>query len=212
MLETMTQSARPTRAEVSDVSNAILDGTDAVMLSGETASGKYPVEAVQAMAVIAREAEGYYLSARMEQTWHPSDAHATGIHDALALGVERIARCLEVRAIVVVTRSGATARYMASSRPRVPVLALTSEPRALHRMTLAWGVQPVQAAGLDDSNAVLRAAEKAVREQQLGREGDTIVVAVGREGTANFSGRIHIHRIEKEFSSLTVMLRRDGAR
>lgn len=212
MLETMTLSARPTRAEVSDVSNAILDGTDAVMLSGETASGKYPVEAVQTMATIAREAEGYYLSARMEQTLHPSDARATGIHDALALGVERIARCLEVRAIVVVTRSGATARYMASSRPRVPVLALTAEPRALHRMTLAWGVQPVHATGLDDSNAVLRAAEKAVREQELGREGDTIVVAVGREGAANFSGRIHIHRIEKEFSSLTVMLRRDGAR
>ncbi|MBI3830121.1 MAG: pyruvate kinase [Planctomycetes bacterium] len=198
MLESMTQNARPTRAEVSDVSNAIFDGTDAVMLSGESASGKYPVEAVEAMASIAREAERYLLSGHVEQAFRPGESMASNLHDALALGVERIARSIEVKAIVVVSRSGETARFVASSRPRVPVLALSSAPRALHRMTLFWGVTPVAAGGLEETGAVLRHAEEAVRKCGLAGGGDTIVVAVGREESKEFSGRIHIHRIEKE--------------
>ncbi|MCW8133404.1 MAG: pyruvate kinase [Planctomycetota bacterium] len=210
MLESMTANARPTRAEVSDVSNAILDGTDAVMLSGETASGRFPVEAVQAMSTIAREAEGYFLNARLEMTYHPSDARATGLHDALALGVERIARCIEVKAIVVISRSGATARFVASSRPRVPVLALSPVPHALRRMALFWGVTPVASSLHQESSMPLKEAEDAARASGLAEDGDTIVVAVGREGPGAFSGRIHIHRIERDFQSLTMIMRRDG--
>jgi len=212
MLESMTQNARPTRAEVSDVSNAILDGTDAVMLSGETASGKYPVEAVETMDRIAREAEQYYLSARLEQTAPPSDHQANGLHDALALGVERIARSLHIKAIVVITQSGETARFVASSRPRVPILALSPSARALRRMTLYWGVIPAPCGEYINPNEALKQAEAAVKEQGLAKVGDTIAVAVGREGTEAFSGRIHIHRIERQFQSLTMVLRKDTGR
>ena len=211
MLESMMQNARPTRAEVSDVSNAILDGTDAVMLSGETASGLHPVEAVEAMERIAREAEGYYLSARLSQPVPARDELASGLHDALALGVERIARCLEIKAIVVITQSGETARFVASSRPRVPILALSPSVRALRRMTLYWGVVPAPCGEYVNPNEALQQAETAVKARGLAREGDTIVVAVGREGTGAFSARIHIHRIEREFKSLTVVMRKEGS-
>lgn len=212
MLESMTHNARPTRAEVSDVSNAILDGTDAVMLSGETASGKYPVEVVEAMDRIAREAERYYLAGRLEQSAPPSDIQSNNLHDALALGVERISRSLHIKAIVVITQSGETARFVASSRPRVPILALSPNARALRRMTLYWGVTPAPCSEYSTPNEALKQAEVAVKAQGLAQVGDTIVVAVGREGPEAFSGRIHIHRIARQFQSLTMVLRKDTDR
>jgi pyruvate kinase len=195
MLESMTESPRPTRAEASDVANAILDGTDAVMLSGETAVGRYPVQAVTAMQAIAREAERHLLAGRAAYPAPARDAPTGGLHDALALGVERIARSLTVRAIVVATRSGATARFVASSRPRVPVVALTTSRRALTRMTLCWGVAPRLCPTLSGPAETLRRAEAAARELALARPGETILIAVGRERGAEFSGRIHIDRL-----------------
>jgi pyruvate kinase len=196
MLESMTVQPRPTRAEASDVLNAILDGTDAVMLSAETASGRYPVEAVSAMSRVAREAEQHLLAGQGRPEWGTGrDTHPSGLHDALALGVERIARSLEVRAIVAVTRSGETARYLASSRPRVPVLALTPNARALGRLALYWGITPVPSDSAQDPAELLRRAESAVLAAGLAGPGDPIVVVVGREESTAFAGRIHIHRL-----------------
>jgi pyruvate kinase len=129
-------------------------------------------------------------------TWATGrEAGLSGLHDALALGVERIARSLEVRAIVAVTRSGATARYLASSRPRVPVLALTPNPRALGRLALYWGITPFATPPTQDPDELLRRAEAAVLDTGLAVPGDPIVVAVGREEPGAFAGRIHIHRL-----------------
>jgi pyruvate kinase len=209
MLESMTVQPRPTRAEASDVLNAILDGTDAVMLSAETASGRYPIEAVSAMSRVALEAEQHLLAGDAapaagsgargtRPAWTAGrDAHPSGLHDALALGVERIARSLEVRAIVAVTRSGETARYLASSRPRVPVLALTPNARALGRLALYWGITPVPSLPALDPAEFLRRAESAVLDAGLGVPGDPIVVVVGREEPDAFAGRIHIHRLTR---------------
>lgn len=194
MLESMTENERPTRAEASDVANAILDGTDAVMLSGETAVGKFPVQAVAAMAAIAHETEEHLLAGGAYAS--PSrELAASSLHDALALAAERIARSLEVKAVVLGTISGQTARYVASSRPRVPVLALSTHARAVGRMALYWGIAPFASKGWKDTASFLKLAEHAVQAYDLAGPGDTIVVVVGREQSEEFSGRIHVHRI-----------------
>ncbi|MCK6471943.1 MAG: pyruvate kinase [Planctomycetes bacterium] len=194
MLESMTENERPTRAEASDVANAILDGTDAVMLSGETAVGKYPVQAVAAMATIAHETEEHLLAGGAYAS--PSrELAASSLHDALALAAERIARSLEVKAVVLGTISGQTARYIASSRPRVPVMALSAHPRAVGRMALYWGIAPYASKPWKDTASFLKLAEHAVQGYELAGRGDTIVVVVGREHSEEFSGRIHVHRI-----------------
>jgi pyruvate kinase len=195
MLESMTESPRLTRAEASDVQNAILDGTDAVMLSGETAAGRYPVEAVAAMSALALEAERHLLAGDEAYRASARETRTSDLHDALALGAERIARSLEVRAIVLVTRSGRTARYVASSRPRVPVLALTANPRAVGRLALYWGITPVERRPAPGVRDLLRLAETAVLEAGLAGPGDLIVVVVGRERAEEFAGRIHVHRL-----------------
>ncbi len=196
MLESMTQSPRPTRAEASDVANAILDGTDAVMLSGETASGKFPVEAVSAMHAIAIETEKFILRGHAEYACCTRDAKASCLHDALALGVERIARDLEICAIAVATLSGDTARYIASARPRVPIVGISSNARALQRMTLYWGVIPVQCEEFRKPGDALRYARSAVMRLRLCQTGDKMILAVGRGPSKEFAARIHIHEIE----------------
>ncbi|MBE7465654.1 MAG: pyruvate kinase [Planctomycetes bacterium] len=195
MLESMTQHPRPTRAEVSDVSNAILDGTGAVMLSGETAVGKYPVETVATMSRIAEEAERFKLGADLYYKDVGREAHLGSLHDALALGVEKIARSMQVRAIVAVTHSSTTARYVSSSRPRVPVLGLSPDPRAVGRMTLLWGVTPLPCRRWRHTSEVLRQGVQQAKKRKLVTGGDTLVVAVGREKTGTFTGRILIHQI-----------------
>ncbi|MCZ7648437.1 MAG: pyruvate kinase [Planctomycetota bacterium] len=198
MLESMTQNARPTRAEVSDVSNAILDGTNAVMLSGETAVGRFPVEAVATMSRIAEEAEAFKLG-DSGTYWLPGrDARASCIHDALALGVEKISRSLEVHAIVAATRSATTARYLSTSRPRVPVLGLSPDPWALGRMALLWGVVPVPCKRWIHSREVLRQGTRVAQRHGLVKPGDTLAVAVGQESPGVFTGRILVHRVPTE--------------
>jgi pyruvate kinase len=196
MLESMTQNPRPTRAEASDVANAIVDGTDAVMLSGETASGRYPVEAVQAMASIAAQTDQFLLAAQAEHHYWGRKAVASCLHDALALGTEQIARSLEIQAIAVATLSGDTARYVASARPRVPIVGITSDPRGLHRMTLFWGVTPVRCPPFRTPADALPNGRRAVWDLGLVRPGDKMVLVVGRGPSREFSARIHIHEIK----------------
>jgi pyruvate kinase len=194
MLESMTTNALPTRAEASDVANAILDGSDAVMLSGETASGQYPVEAVQAMDRVAREAERWLLAL-------PPDPHAARevasacLHDALALGAERIARNLDVRAIVVATLGGDSARYVSSARPRVPVLVISPREETLRRTALNWGLSAAKCPDFTTPADALAHAEAAVLEAGLACEGDWFVLVSGRGPSAEGSGRIHVRRI-----------------
>jgi pyruvate kinase len=173
MLESMVRNPLPTRAEVTDVANAIWDGTDAVMLSAETAVGEFPAAAVAMMDRIARAAERESAYQRP-----PADLSAQrDLPHAIGLAARAVSGAVaEVAAIVAFTRDGATARLIAKDRPRDPVLALTDDEAVYRRLALFWGVQPVRSAPARDLPALLRAAEQAAREAGLVRPGAVLTI------------------------------------
>ncbi len=176
MLDSMIQNAIPTRAEASDVANAVFDGTDAVMLSGETASGRYPLEAVEMMHRIVCEAEANYAA------WgHAEEVEFAGHDDAvsLALAARAVAHDRDVAAIAVFTVTGRSAWIMSKTRPAVPVLALTPEERTYRRLSLFWGVIPHKVAFSHSLEDMLASVEKAVRETGVAQPGQQVVVVSG---------------------------------
>ncbi|MBE9059845.1 pyruvate kinase [cf. Phormidesmis sp. LEGE 11477] len=190
MLESMTHSPRPTRAEASDVANAIIDGTDAVMLSGESAVGQYPVEAVGMLSRIASDVEP-----EIEYTNFPpstiDDPHA--ISEAL----NAIDRVLDLRCIVTFTETGHTARLAAAERPRAPIVALTANPKVYHQLNLVWGIRPVLLEQLDGSLEVLfQQMEDCLLERQFAQPEDKVLLLGGLPikvaGSTNF---LKIHTI-----------------
>jgi pyruvate kinase len=183
MLESMVENPRPTRAEASDVANAILDGTDAVMLSAETAVGAYPVEAVEAMARIIREIERVMVddaaagaSRRRVDLRH---AGPRAVEDAIAAATTAAADMLRVPLIVCFTRSGFTARKIAALRPRELILGFSTEPATCRQLALVWGVTPLLASRVPDYGAMLDVARDAIVEQGYATPGDRIVVTAG---------------------------------
>lgn len=192
MLESMIESPRPTRAEVSDVANALVDGTDVVMLSAETASGAYPVESVKTMDRIIRRIE------RERQLGDPSmDPHRgvlSQVHHTVAGAIAGAAAEATARLgapfVVTLTHSGFTAWVVSAQRLRVPILAVTDQPITWNQLSLAWGVIPILcASGLDYDHMVASASDHAL-ETELGRPGDPFVVTAGYPfhvpGTTNF--------------------------
>lgn len=188
MLDSMRENPRPTRAEASDVANAILDGTDAVMLSGETAVGKYPVESVAMMRRIAQSAEEELFRGPHLRTELEGDGFL-GFDDAISRAAAHLAEDLDTAAIVAFTHSGATARLASKCRPRVAVLAATPLPDTARRCTLYWGVKPVLIPAAEDTDEMLENIERYVREQGLAGAGDVLVVTagtpVGQRGATN---------------------------
>lgn len=151
MLESMTHHNRPTRAETTDVANAVLDGSDAVMLSGETAVGQHPVEAVTVMSRIAHEAERL-MPAQRNADFLAKDRHrALAITEAVTLGAGTVAEQLEADLVVVATRGGKTALAMSRQRHRVPIVGLSELPETCRRLTLYWGVTPIEISSRDRS-------------------------------------------------------------
>ncbi|ACK71835.1 pyruvate kinase [Gloeothece citriformis PCC 7424] len=175
MLDSMVNNPRPTRAEVSDVANAILDGTDAVMLSNETAVGKYPVEAVATMAKIAEriEQEKEQLTARS----YPSNKHS--IPNAISSAVSQIAEQLEASAIMTLTKSGATARNVSKFRPKTPILAVTPHVDVARQLQLVWGVKPLLVLDLPSTSQTFQAAINVAQENYLLVDGDLVVMTAG---------------------------------
>ncbi|MCP9928752.1 pyruvate kinase [Cyanobium sp. CH-040] len=173
MLDSMVSCPRPTRAEVSDVANAILDGTDAVMLSNESAVGDFPVEAVATMATIARRIERDYpqrvIDSRMAST----------IPNAICQAVSTIARNLNAAAILPLTQSGATARNVSKFRPSTPILAITSEPRVARQLQLSWGVNPLLVQDQNSSTGTFSLAMGMARELGYLEDGDLVVQTAG---------------------------------
>jgi pyruvate kinase len=173
MLESMVHNPLPTRAEASDVANAVFDGTDAVMLSGETAVGEYPVESVSTMDRIVREAEAHL------EEWGHGGAHglsAMGDAGSVALAAGELARDRDVAAIAVFTVAGTSAWAVSQARPDVPILAFTPEPRTYRRLALLWGVHPCLvpfAASLEEMLAIL---EDAAERERLLQPGQQVVV------------------------------------
>jgi len=182
MLESMVHHPRPTRAEASDVANAILDGTDAVMLSAETAVGEYPFEAVGAMDRIIREMErqgggGPVRLGRDERRLAASEN--VSVEDAIALGTSAVARMLKTPLIVTLTRGGFTARKVAAQRPPVPILAVTTDPVTYRQLALVWGVTPVLVDQVPGYDAMLAVVRDLILKRGYARSGDRIVMTAG---------------------------------
>jgi pyruvate kinase len=179
MLESMIHSPRPTRAEVSDVANAILDGTDAVMLSAETAAGEYPREAVEAMDRIIREIERHEM---LPHPWHERahdhDEPARTEH-AIAAAAVAAARMLHAPLIVCFTKSGFTVRVVSAARPPMPVLAVTDIEKVYRQLALQWGVVPVLTEHEPRYEAMLDAARERILGQGYAKPGDKVVVIAG---------------------------------
>jgi pyruvate kinase len=193
MLDSMQRNPRPTRAEASDVANAIFDGTDAIMLSGETAAGQYPVEAVQTMHNIASRAEQALnhkelLSARSKDTDH-------NITDAIGQSVAHTALNLEVNAIITPTESGHTARMISKYRPKAPIIAVTSNENVVRRLALVWGVYPQLGLKAETTDEMLSIAVDESVNSGLVTHGDLVVITagvpVGEAGTTNLM-KIHV--------------------
>src|SRR2546425_11052415 len=176
MLESMVHNPRPTRAEASDVANAILDGTDAVMLSAETAVGKYPVEAVRAMDRIIREMERHPLRHREERRRESESVHT---EDAIAWGTYAVARMLKTPLIVTLTKGGFTARKVAALRPPVPILAVTTEATTYRQLALVWGVLPILVDHVPGYDAMLTVVRDLILKRQYAKKGDCIVMTAG---------------------------------
>ncbi len=177
MLDSMIHNPRPTRAEASDVANAIFDGSDAVMLSGETAAGQYPVESVKMMDAIIREAETHY-----ERWGHQMD-FPDDVPQTDALSITRAARELahdrDVSAIAVFTETGRTAMYMSKARPRVPILAFTPERRTYQRLGLYWGVTPFLVPFATTVEAMLAHVDTAILAASNLTPGEQVVLISG---------------------------------
>ncbi len=175
MLDSMVNSPRPTRAEVSDVANAIVDGTDAVMLSNETAVGNYPVEAVTTMARIATRID----CERAIHATHQVYSSGQLIPNAISQAVSQIAAQLGAAAILTLTKTGATARNVSKFRPQNPILAVTPQVDVARQLQLVWGVKPLLVLDLPSVSQSIQAALNAAQEKNLLSEGDLVVITAG---------------------------------
>jgi pyruvate kinase len=177
MLESMMQEIHPTRAEATDVANAIFDGTDALMLSGESAIGQHPVESVATMSTIAARAEAAWVSGEVAEP--PALSPTSSIDSTIAYLSHVAARHLKVAAIATYTRSGSTARRVCCHRPCVPILALTPQPATRRRLALSWGVWPVLSDEIHELAEVSADAIQQARTCGLAQPGDALVITAG---------------------------------
>ncbi len=193
MLDSMIQNPRPTRAEASDVANAIMDGTDAVMLSGESAVGKYPVESVKMLARIATEVEPAvefvnYPPSRLDDA------------DAISEALHAIESAIELQCVVAFTETGYTAKLASQERPRVPIVAYTPDPKIYRQLSLNWGVRPIILHEVrEDLDGVLAQVEADLMQRNFAAPGDKVLVMggipFGKAGSTNF---LKIHTIAPE--------------
>ena len=175
MLESMCNNPRPTRAETSDVANAILDGTDAIMLSGETAGGLYPVEAVETMARVATFTESNFAPKSYEDV----DAESTTTTESIGKAVVKIAKDLHAAAIIASTERGGTAQMISKFRPACPIVAVSPHEAIVRRLQLNWGVQAVTGKEANDTDAVVDNAIFAALDNDLIKAGDLVVLTAG---------------------------------
>jgi pyruvate kinase len=190
MLESMTEHPRPTRAEVSDVANAIYDGTDAVMLSAETASGKYPVESVRMMARVAETADRVVAEGAVSHQETRIDTST--FSDSICDGAGRIAQDLGAHILVTFTKTGRTALFMSRYRPRIPVVAVTDDMRTVRRMSIYRGVEPILVTSVERSEELVAATEQEIMKRKLARSGDVAVMV----GGSNLSTRGNVNSLK----------------
>ncbi|HAJ37042.1 MAG TPA: pyruvate kinase [Chloroflexi bacterium] len=196
MLDSMIRNPRPTRAEASDVANAVLDGTDAIMLSGETASGQFPVEAVATMAKIAEEAERLRVS--LGQKIKYSEPRVFSASGAICHAAVYTAAETKAKAIIAPTVSGATAKLMASFRPEVPLIAVTPSPMVQRQLALYWGTYPLLTKRLSNTDEVVTDAINLAHAKGYIGEGDTVVLTAGVVGNVRSATNLMmVRRIDR---------------
>ena len=193
MLESMIVSPRPTRAEITDVANAIYDGTSAIMLSGETAAGSYPVEAVQTMALIAETTEGN-IDYKHDFATRRAAKH-DGVADAIAHATVTTAHDLNARAILTVSLKGQTGRLISKYRPACPIICCTLTDRVCRQMNLSWGVIPLIIGEKDNTDALFAAAVDAAKSASLVAKGDIVAITAGVP--LGISGTTNLMKVEK---------------
>lgn len=177
MLDSMIRNSRPTRAEACDICNAILDGTDAIMLSGESASGSYPIEAASTMSRIAKETEAHIDHEVIIKSFQ--EPALSGFSDAISYSASKTATKLPTKAIVAATKSGATARLLSKYRPACPIIAITSSERVRRGLSLNFGVIPELCQEFSTTDDIIKEAKIVAKEVGIASEGDTILVAAG---------------------------------
>jgi pyruvate kinase len=200
MLSSMVDNPRPSRAEASDVYNAIVDGTDAVMLSNETASGQFPVEAVMTMARIAQRAETHIFERKVIRNEVNVRVGEDAIADSICEATFSIAEALKARAIITASLSGRTAQRVASERPGTPVLCVTPSETTYRRMALVWGVTPVLVAQFTTIDEMLRVVTTQARAMGNLRDDDVMVIVAGVPfGPSGKTNLLKVHRVGDSF-------------
>ncbi len=193
MLESMIKNPRPTRAEISDVANAVYDGSSAIMLSGETAAGDYPVEAVKAMSKIAMQAES---KQNFLQAVDESEFLIRGLSDALSHSACLLARDVKAKAIVVCTRTGGTAKMVSRFRPMIDIIGMTTDPRSYQKLALSWGVTPALSEEYHSVDVLFHFAKQSAKDSGLVKQGDVIVITGGTpNGKSGNSNLINIETV-----------------
>jgi pyruvate kinase len=191
MLDSMQKSPRPTRAEASDVANAVFDGSDALMLSGETAAGNYPLESVEMMDRIIRQAE-----ASVTELLRPARFGELQISEAIAEAICHAAEELRMKAIAVFTESGSSARLVSKYRPRAPIVAFSPNQETRRRLSLLWGVLPRHIARVHDIDQLAKVAEDRLKQERLVKRGDIVGIIAGTPlgtiGSTNFMRLVRI--------------------
>jgi pyruvate kinase len=194
MLDSMIHYPHPTRAEASDVANAVLDGADALMLSGETSVGEYPIQAVETMARVigAAESQGFWgmPSVRRRPETRP---------EAIALNAVRIAEDLHAVALVAFTETGATVRHVAAHRHSIPILAFTPRPEVRSRLALVWGAETFIVPQAPNTDEMVAQVDRALLEMNRGKKGDYVVIVAGTPpGTAGSTNTLRVHQLGGE--------------
>jgi len=193
MLESMVDQTRPTRAEASDVANAILDGTDVVMLSEETAAGLYPEKAVKTMASIAEFTESDEEVFRFTERLRPQ--HQVNFTHAIVHSARMAAEVMKAKAILVFTQSGYTADLASCQRPPCAILAFTPIQRVFQQLALVWGVYPLMLETSADPNLMVQSAEKLLLEKNLLEKGDAVVIVSGTQAARGATNMMKMGRI-----------------
>lgn len=193
MLESMTYNPRPTRAEISDVANAVYDGTSAVMLSGETAVGKFPVNVVKTMAKVALFTEkniNYY------KLFKELDVDIKTTPDAVSHSSVNAAFDLKAKAIVVCTHSGSTARFVSRYRPSAPIVSMTTREHVYHQLAMSWGAYPILAAEFESLEELIEKAKDSAMKYGFASSNDTVVITAGIVGSAEGTNLMRIEKLK----------------
>ncbi len=195
MLESMINNPIPTRAEASDVANAIIDGSDAVMLSGETAAGKYPIESVCTMVNIAKRIESAYLKEEIDIGAKDITKEQETISEAIAESTAKASEEVEASAIVSFTQSGFTARLISKHKPKVPIIAITTSHKTARKMKIYWGVIPFISKIIEDTDEMFEVAEEISIKSGFVKKGDIICISAGVP--YGIPGRTNIMRLHR---------------